>query len=64
MRDFLRIQAVSAKTSMSESEIYRRIKADAFPRAIVLGPRTKAWDSLEVEAWQERMLATAPRHPR
>ncbi|KQU95199.1 AlpA family phage regulatory protein [Devosia sp. Root105] len=61
MRDFLNIEAVRAKTSLSRSEIYRRIKAGEFPRAMVLGPRQKAWDSIEIEHWQEHVLATTPR---
>lgn len=61
MSDFLTLEAVVAKTTLSKSEIYRRIAAGAFPRAVILGPRTKAWDSQEVSAWQARVLASAPR---
>jgi prophage regulatory protein len=61
MRDFLRLEAVLAKTALSKSEWYRRVAAGTAPRAIVLGPRTKAWDSIEIEAWLEATLATAPR---
>lgn len=58
---FLTLDAVKAETTLSRSEIYRRIKAGTFPRAIVLGPRTKAWDGREVQAWLDHAAATAPR---
>lgn len=61
MRDFLSLDAVIAKTTLSKSEIYRRTAVGSFPRAIVLGPRTKAWDSHELDQWMERVIATAPR---
>ena len=61
MGDFLNIHAVQAKTSLSRPELYRRIKAGTFPRAIILGPRTRAWSETEINQWQAHILATAPR---
>ena len=60
-RSFLRLEGVKARTGLSRSELYRRIKANDFPHAIILGQRTKAWDSIEVSTWLDRMAATAPR---
>ena len=61
MSDFLTLEGVLAKTTLSRSEWYRRIAAGTAPRAIVLGPRTKAWDSREVQAWLDNIVATSPR---
>lgn len=58
---FLKLEAVVAITSLSVSELYRRINAGTFPRAIVLGPRTKAWSGNEIRDWQDQMRETAPR---
>ena len=60
-RSFFRLEVVKARTGLSRSEIYRRIRDGAFPKAIILGRSTKPWDSFEVSAWLDRMAATAPR---
>ncbi len=46
----LRQQSVSLKTTLSRTEIYRRVKRGDFPQPIRLG-RTIAWKSSEIDAW-------------
>ncbi len=46
----LRQQSVSIKTTLSRTEIYRRVKRGDFPQPIRLG-RTIAWKTSEVDAW-------------
>lgn len=58
---FLTLEAVVALTTCSKSELYRRISAGEFPRAVRLSPRRKAWSQREINQWMERVLATAPR---
>lgn len=46
----LRQPAVSIKTTLSRTEIYRRVKRGEFPQPVRLG-RTVAWKCSEIEAW-------------
>jgi prophage regulatory protein len=54
-----RLSAVSCRTGLSRSEIYRRVAAHppTFPRPIKIGARASAWSSAEVDAWIERRIA-------
>jgi len=55
---FLRLPAVRELTGKSTAAIYRDMQAGTFPRAVVLGPNTRAWRLSEIEAWQaERVVA-------
>lgn len=48
----LRRKQVEARTGLSRSTIYERIKADTFPAPILLGGgRSVGWVESEIEAW-------------
>jgi prophage regulatory protein len=44
-------------TSLSTSEIYRRIAAGTFPAQVVLGPKSVAWIEAEILQWCESLTA-------
>jgi prophage regulatory protein len=46
-----RLPAVSAKTGLSKSEIYRRIKVGTFPAPVELGLRARAWRDEDLQTW-------------
>jgi prophage regulatory protein len=48
---YLRLSEVIARTSLSRSEIYRRIAAGKFPRQKRLSPRVSVWLDTEIDAW-------------
>ncbi len=48
---FLSIRTVVARTTLSRTEIYRRIREGTFPRQIKLGPRRVAWHERDVDFW-------------
>ena len=56
-----RLPAVKARTSMSRSEIYRRIALGDFPRPIKIGERASAWNSAEVDEWIASRIAARDR---
>lgn len=45
------IRAVVERTTLSRTEIYRRIREGTFPRQIKLGPRRVAWRERDVDEW-------------
>ncbi len=47
----LRMRQVKARTGLSRSTIYLRIKAGEFPAQVSLGPRAVGWLEAEVERW-------------
>lgn len=55
----LRISEVTERTALSETEIYRRIRAGTFPKSIRLGPQRVAWAESDVSAWVEAQIAAA-----
>lgn len=48
---FLSIRQVVERTTLSRTEIYRRIRDDDFPRQVKLGPRRVAWREKVIDAW-------------
>lgn len=54
---FISIREVLNRTSLSKTEIYRRIRAGKFPRAAPLSPARVAWLESEVEAWMDARVA-------
>lgn len=56
-RRFIKLAQVKAYTSLSTSEIYRRIAAGTFPAQITLGPKSVAWLEAEVLAWCDALAA-------
>lgn len=56
-RRFIKLAQVKDYTSLSTSELYRRIAAGTFPKQIRLGKKSVVWDESEVLAWCEQMAA-------
>lgn len=53
---FIKIAEVKRITSLSTSEIYRRLAAGQFPKQVRLGQKSVAWVEREVRAWVDVML--------
>ena len=47
----LRMTQVKARTGLSRSTIYLRIKAGEFPAQVCLGARAVGWLEAEIERW-------------
>lgn len=56
-RRFIKLAQVKAYTSLSTSEVYRRIAAGTFPAQVTLGPKSVAWVEAEVLAWCDELAA-------
>ncbi|WP_341304341.1 AlpA family transcriptional regulator [Pseudomonas sp. TMP25] len=56
-RRFIKLPKVKDYTSLSTSEIYRRIAAGTFPAQVNLGPKSVAWIETEVLAWCDSLAA-------
>ena len=56
-RRFIKVAEVTSLTTLSTSEIYRRIAAGTFPAQIMLGPKSAVWIEAEVLAWCEARIA-------
>ncbi|WP_324731580.1 helix-turn-helix transcriptional regulator [Pseudomonas paeninsulae] len=56
-RRFIKLTKVKDYTSLSTSEIYRRIAAGTFPAQVTLGPKSVAWIEAEVLAWCDSLVA-------
>lgn len=56
-RRFIKLATVKDYTSLSTSEIYRRIAAGTFPTQVTLGPKSVAWVEAEVLAWCNDLAA-------
>jgi prophage regulatory protein len=54
---FIKLPKVKDYTSLSTSEIYRRIAAGTFPAQITLGPKSVAWIEAEVLEWCDALAA-------
>lgn len=50
---FLMMADVLNLTSLSKTEIYRRIRQGKFPDRVRLGPQRVAWKLSDITAWQE-----------
>lgn len=48
---FIKRHKVEAMTSLSTSEIYRRIEAGTFPAQVKLGTKAVAWLEHEINDW-------------
>jgi len=42
---------VEAKTGLSRSTIYEKMKNGTFPKPVKLGPRAVGWLEIEIDAW-------------
>lgn len=47
----IRRKAVEARTGLSRSTIYQRVKDGTFPPPISLGPKAVGWLQSEIEDW-------------
>jgi len=56
-RRFIRIKEVLSTTSLSQSELYRRIKAGTFPAQVKLAPGHSVWVQSEVDSWVADRIA-------
>ncbi len=54
---FIKLGDVKALTTLSTSEIYRRIAAGRFPKQVMLGPKSAVWIEAEVIAWCDSLVA-------
>jgi prophage regulatory protein len=53
-QSILRLPAVKARTGLSRSSIYLRMRQRQFPQSVPLGPRIVGWLETDVEAWITR----------
>lgn len=56
-RRFIKLAKVKDYTSLSTSEIYRRIAAGTFPKQVKLGPKSSCFVESEVLAWCDQMAS-------
>lgn len=56
IRRFIKLAEVKTLTTLSTSEIYRRIAANCFPKQVTLGPKSVVWIEAEVLAWCEARI--------
>lgn len=56
-RRLIKLAEVKALTTLSTSEIYRRIAAGTFPAQVILGPKSVAWELAEVNSWLDSLAA-------
>lgn len=54
---FIKLAQVKDYTSLSTSEIYRRIAAGKFPTQVTLGPKSVAWVEAEIVSWLDSLAA-------
>lgn len=54
---FIKLPQVKYYTSLSTSEIYRRIAAGKFPAQVTLGPKSVAWIESEILQWCDALAA-------
>lgn len=57
VRRFIKLREVKTYTSLSASEIYRRIAAGTFPAQVTLGPKSVAWVESEIVDWCDALAA-------
>lgn len=53
----LRRRQVEARTGLSRSTIYQRVREGSFPRPINLGGRAVGWLSTEIDSWLADRIA-------
>ncbi len=55
-KSILRLPAVMARTGLSRSTIYSRIKQGTFPRQVSLGGRAVGWYESDIEEWLTNLV--------
>ena len=53
---FLRRKQVEARTGLSRSTIYLRLKEGSFPKPVNLGARAVGWLESEVDEWIDHQI--------
>lgn len=53
---FMKIDEVSAITTLSETQIYRKMKAGDFPESISIGANSKVWLESEIQQWMNNKI--------
>lgn len=53
----IKLVKVRDRTSLSTTEIYRRIAAGTFPAQVNLGPKSVAWVESEILQWCDELVA-------
>lgn len=53
---FMKIDEVSAVTTLSETQIYHKMKAGDFPQSISIGANSKVWLESEIQQWIQRKI--------
>lgn len=53
---FIKLPEVKRRTSLSTSEIYRRLEAGTFPAQVRLGAKAVAWLDSEVQDWIDQTV--------
>lgn len=54
---FIKLAEVKTRSTLSRTEIYRRIADGTFPAQVTLGPKSVVWIEAEVLAWCDLMIA-------
>lgn len=63
MERLIRLDEVKTITSLSESDIARRIKLGVFPKSVRIGPKRVAWVLSEVNDWVSGVTGKKKRKP-
>lgn len=53
----IKLPEVKRRTTLSTSEIYRRLEAGTFPKQIKLGAKAVAWLEHEINSWIDARVA-------
>lgn len=53
----IKLPEVKRRTTLSTSEIYRRLEAGTFPKQIRLGAKAVAWLEHEIDAYVNALIA-------
>jgi prophage regulatory protein len=62
IRRLINIKEVQARTSLSRTEIYNRMRQGTFPASVALGLQKVAWVEEEVADWIEGQVRDRGRH--
>lgn len=62
-RNLIRLPIVKARTGLSKSTIYARVKEELFPKPVPLGNSLSAWIEDEIDAWVEARISARDAMP-
>lgn len=55
--NLIRLPVVRRLTTLSVSQIYRRMDENTFPRRVLLGPKTAVWLESEILEWVAKRVS-------